>query len=81
MLNQNLYTLVDKNGNPVYTTTGTDGHFAKCASFGDMMTFTKCMGWSQMMALAQWSQSHAGNGRMKVYPAKMTISIEKIPIE
>ena len=79
--NEELYTLVNEQGHPVYTNTGMDGHFSVCESFGDMMTFTKKIGWSQMMQLAKWSQTCVGEGRIKVFPAKVTFGIEKIPVE
>lgn len=79
--NEEVYTLVDEQGRPVYTDTGMDGHFVLAESFGSMLTFTKKIGWSQMMEMARWSQSHCEGNRIKVFPAKVTLTIEKIPIE
>lgn len=79
--NEELYTLVDGDNHPVYTYEGMDGHFRKCGSFGDMMSFSKRVGWSQMMELARWSQSHCKPPRIKVFPAKITLGVERIEIE
>ncbi len=78
---EQLYTLVNEKGEPVYTELGMDGFFNVADSPERMQTFTKKIGWSQMMELAKWSQSHCDNGRIKVFPAKVTMQIEKIPIE
>ena len=76
--NEQLYTLVDNKNRPVYTAMGMDGHFALCDTLGDMMTFTKKHGYSQMMELARWSQM---NGRIPVFPARVNLIISKIGIE
>ncbi len=81
MLNQEaIYTLVDDQNRPVYTDDGMDGHFALCSSLADMMTFSKAVGWSQMMHLVEWSHAHTENGRIKVYPVKVNMIFEKVNI-
>lgn len=83
MFDEELYTLVDENNCPVYTMGGLDGHFAKAETFGDMLTFTKEMGWSQMMQTCRWSHSIAARqpDRIKVFPAKVTMELKRIMIE
>lgn len=77
-LPEEIFTLVDENGNPVYTDLGMDGKFETCFTLGDMLTFTRTHGWSQMMEMARWSK---GEGRTRVFPARVTLKIEKIPVE
>jgi len=76
-----IFTLVDEQGNPVYTDLGMDGHFVKCTTLGDMLTFTREIGWSQMHRLAEWSEKHRDNDRIVVYPARVVLKIEKISVE
>lgn len=76
---EELYTLVDEDNHPVYTDAGMDGHFVLAESFGSMLTFTKKIGWGQMMEMASWSHKHHENGRKKVYPAKITLTVERLP--
>lgn len=81
MKDDNLYTLVDENGNPVYTDDSMDGHFEKATCFEDMLTFSKEIGYSQMMALAAWSHANCYGNRIKVFPAKVKINFEIVGID
>jgi hypothetical protein len=82
-LPEEMYTLVDSDGRPVYSDAGMDGNFSVCTTLGDMMTFTRKMGWSQMHDMASWSQKAAQREsyRIPVFPAKVNISFEKIQTE
>lgn len=80
---QDVYTLVDQTGKPVYTGKHTDGYFKHCATFEDMHMFTKKMRWSEMMWMANLAQKqHAANPEcLPAYPAKVEMSIKIIPTE
>lgn len=80
---EEFYTLVDENNCPVYTHQGMDGHFSQAHTLGDMLTFTKKIGWSQMMYICRQSHALAARDpkRIKVFPAKVTMELKKIMIE
>lgn len=73
-------TIVNAQGQPVYTEPGMDEHFEVATSIQQIMTFDYPLGEQNMLELVAMSKRLRASdpNRVEVFPAKITISIEKV---